>query len=417
MSVVHIVGAGLAGLAAAVRLAGAGRQIALYEAANHAGGRCRSYVDATLGKRVDNGNHLLFRGNREAFGYLKTIGAVDRFLCPNEPAFPFVDLESGDRWVVRPSGLVPWWVFSSSRRIPGTKPADYLAALRLFVAKRDATIAETFADGGLLYRYFWEPLAVASLNTSAERGAVRLLLPVVLRIFGKGSEAARPMIARDGLSESFVDPALNYLQQKGGQLHFTHRLRAVAFADGRVSGLDFGTRRVVFGEKDRLILAVPPANAGDLLPGLATPKEAEPILNAHFDLPEVPSWPHEAPFVGVIGGLAQWVFLRGRIASVTVSAAADHIDKTPEELVPKLWEDVAQALQVTSSSPPPCRILKERRATFSQTPAALLLRPKTRTQYANLFLAGDWTDTGLPATIEGAIFSGHRAAKAAMQLS
>lgn len=414
MSVIHIVGAGLAGLAAAVRLAGAGRRVSLYEASDHAGGRCRSYVDATLGKRVDNGNHLLFRGNREALGYLKTIGAVDRFLCPSEPAFPFLDLESGDRWVVRPSGAVPWWVFSPSRRIPGTKPADYLAALRLFTAKHDATIAETFADGGPLYRYFWEPLAIASLNTPAEKGATRLLLPVVLRIFGKGPEAARPMIARDGLSESFVDPALEYLRQKEGELNFRHRLRGIAFTGDRVSALDFGERRVDFKDGDRLILAVPPANAGDLLPGLVAPKEAEPILNAHFDLLEAPAWPYEAPFIGIIGGLAQWVFLRGHIASVTVSAAESHIDKTPEELIPILWHDVAQALQIATSAPPPCRIIKERRATFSQTPSALALRPATRTEYTNLFLAGDWTDTGLPATIEGAIFSGHRAAQAAI---
>jgi len=415
MGVVHIVGAGLAGLAAAVRLAAAGRRVALYEASDHAGGRCRSYVDTTLGKRVDNGNHLLFRGNRAALHYLSTIGAVDRFICPSEPAFPFIDLATGNRWVVRPSGSVPWWVFVPSRRIPGTKPSDYLAALRLFTAKQDATVAETFPEGGPLYRYFWEPLAVASLNTPAEKGAIRLLLPVVLRIFGKGREAARPMIARDGLSESFVDPALDHIRKNGGALHFTHRLRAIAFDATRVLELDFGERRVTLEENDQLILALPPANVGDLLSDLSVPKETEPILNAHFDLPEAPSWPHETPFIGVIGGLAQWIFLRGQVASVTVSAAEGHIDKTPEDLIPRLWADVAQALQISQSSPPPCRILKERRATFRQTPSALSLRPKTRTKYANLFLAGDWTDTGLPATIEGAIFSGDKAAQAAMK--
>lgn len=416
MGVTHIVGAGLAGLAAAVSLSKAGRQVVLYEASDHAGGRCRSYVDARLGRRVDNGNHLLFRGNRAALRYLKTIGATDRFLCPETPAFPFIDLASGKRWVVRPSARIfPRWIFMPSRRIPGTVPADYLAALRLFLASPQATIAETFADGGPLYRCFWEPLAVASLNTPVEKAATRLLLPVVLRIFGKGPEAARPMIAREGLSESFVDPALAYLEAKGAAVHFTHRLRKLAFADGGVRELDFGGRQISMEAEDCLILAVPPSNAVDLLPGLSTPKETEPILNAHFHLAEAPPWPHEAPFIGVIGGLAQWVFLRGRVASVTVSAAGDHIDESSEALVPKLWADVAQALQISPSSPPPCRVIKERRATFSQTPGACALRPKTRTDYANLFLAGDWTDTGLPATIESAIDSGHLAAKAVMK--
>lgn len=416
MTVFHIVGAGLAGLSAAVRLGQAGKRVVLYEAADHAGGRCRSYLDATLGQRVDNGNHLLFRGNRAALRYLQTIGAVGHFICPHEPAFPFVDLETGARWVVRLNGgLFPWWIFSPSRRIPGTKAADYLTALRLFTAPRQATVAETFADGGPLYRYFWEPLAVASLNTPAERGALRLLLPVVLRVFGKGREAARPMVARDGLSESFMDPALDFLRKKEATVRFTHRLRGIGFANAAASALDFGERRVDLGKDDRLILAVPPGNAADLLPGLTCPQAYEPILNAHFQLPEAPAWPHETPFIGVVGGLAQWVFLRGRIASVTVSAAGAHIDAAPEALIPRLWSDVARALQLPETSPPPCRVIKERRATFSQTPSALAQRPKTRTAYANLFLAGDWTDTGLPATIESAIFSGHLAATAAMK--
>lgn len=416
MAVVHIVGAGLGGLAAAVSLAKAGKRVVLYEASDHAGGRCRSYVDAKLGERIDNGNHLLFRGNRTAFGYLKTIGATDRFLCPRKPAFPFMDVQSGKRWVVRPSGGVfPWWIFMPSRRIPGTKPSDYLTALRLFLAPRQATVAETFSDGGPLYRCFWEPLAIASLNTPVEKAATRLLLPVVLRIFGRGSGAARPMIAKDGLSESFVDPALAYLAKKGATVHFTRRLRGLDFAGDRVSGLDFGDRHVKVEAQDQLVLAVPPSSAADLLPGLSTPRETEPILNAHFHLDAAPPWPHEAPFIGVIGGLAQWVFLRGCVASVTVSAADRHIDETSESLIPKLWADVAAALQISQATPPPCRVIKERRATFSQTPSALSLRPKTRTDYANLFLAGDWTDTGLPATIESAIASGHQAARAAMK--
>jgi len=414
MGVIHIVGGGLAGLAAAVFLAKSGRRVALYEASDHAGGRCRSYVDAKLGRRVDNGNHLLFRGNREALRYLETIGATDRFLCPPEPAFPFIDLETQERWVVRPSGG-PGWVFMPSRRIPGTGPMDYLAALRLFLASPRASVAETFADGGPLYRYFWEPLAIASLNTPVEKAAARLLLPVLLRIFGRGREAARPMIAREGLSESFVDPALAYLAQKGATVHFTHRLRRLVFADARVSALDFGEQRIALAAEDRLILAVPPSNAADLLPGLSVPKATEPILNAHFHLAEAPAWPHAAPFIGVIGGLAQWIFLRGRVASVTVSAADRHIDAPSDVLIPKLWADVSQALQIAEGPPPPCRVIKERRATFSQTPEAIALRPKTRTKHANLFLAGDWTDTGLPATIESAISSGRQAAKAAMK--
>src|SRR5580704_7961254 len=95
---VHVVGAGLAGLAAAAALAAAGHRVVLYESSDHAGGRCRSYVDAELGLRIDNGNHLLLSGNRSALAYLRLIDARDTFEPPGEAAFPFVDLQSGERW-------------------------------------------------------------------------------------------------------------------------------------------------------------------------------------------------------------------------------------------------------------------------------------------------------------------------------
>ncbi len=124
---VHIVGAGLAGLAAAVRLsAGPGSSLALYEAAGQAGGRCRSFHDDVIGRMIDNGNHLLLAGNRSARAYLEEIGAADTLYVAPEPAFPFLDLRSGAHWTVRPNpGLLPWWIFSSARRVPDTRPLDY----------------------------------------------------------------------------------------------------------------------------------------------------------------------------------------------------------------------------------------------------------------------------------------------------
>src|SRR6266404_2862769 len=119
--IVHIVGAGLAGLAAAVRLAGAGRDIVLHEASGHAGGRCRSYFDSELGCRIDNGNHLLLSGNRAALDYLERIGAAASLSGPAVPRFDFCDLVNGERWTLAPgSGRLPWWIFSPRRRVPGT---------------------------------------------------------------------------------------------------------------------------------------------------------------------------------------------------------------------------------------------------------------------------------------------------------
>src|SRR5690242_12725892 len=126
---VHVVGAGLAGLAASLRLADAGIAVVLHEAARQAGGRCRSYMDATLGCRIDNGNHLLISGNHAAMAYIRRIGAAETLTGAAETVFPFLDLVTGERWTVRPNaGRVPWWLFVAARRVAGTRPLDYLRA-------------------------------------------------------------------------------------------------------------------------------------------------------------------------------------------------------------------------------------------------------------------------------------------------
>ena len=143
---VHVIGAGLAGLSAAIAVAQAGCTVTVVEAGPAAGGRCRSYFDRELGLRVDNGNHLLLSGNRATFAYLDTIGARHTLDMPAEPQFPFIDLENGVRWTLRPNlGRIPWWVLSSKRRPPGTRASDHLALLRLRRLNGEATIAAVAA--------------------------------------------------------------------------------------------------------------------------------------------------------------------------------------------------------------------------------------------------------------------------------
>jgi predicted NAD/FAD-dependent oxidoreductase len=138
----HVIGAGLAGLSAALALVDAGRRVTVYEAGPAAGGRCRSYPDRALGLTIDNGNHLLLSGNAAAFGYLDRIGARDTMGGPAEPVFPFVDIPTGQRWTVRPNrGRLPWWIFSAARRVPGTKATDYLALLGLRFLSDNRSVA------------------------------------------------------------------------------------------------------------------------------------------------------------------------------------------------------------------------------------------------------------------------------------
>ncbi len=412
---VHVVGAGLAGLAAAVALADRGLRVALYDAAPQAGGRCRSFYEPALDRWIDNGNHLILGANPRALAYLEKLGARDRLRGCARPVFPFVDLASGARWTLRPGrGPLPLWLLDPARRVPETRARDYLAAaLRLARARAETTVAEAFGRDGPLFARLWEPLAVAVLNTEAEAAAASLLRPVFARVFLRGGENARAFVAREGLSDCFVAPALAWLEARGCRPAFGARLRAVEIADGRAAALDFAGGRVALGPEDRAILALPPASAARLAPGIAAPRAHRAIVNGHFRLPRPVALPEDAPFLGLIGGLAQWLFVRGDVASATVSAADALAERPAGEIAARLWADVARALALDRDAPPPARIVKERRATFAQTPAEAARRPGARTPLRNLFLAGDWTDTGLPATIESAIVSGERAARLA----
>lgn len=408
---VHIVGAGLAGLAAAVLLAADGRSVHLYEAGRHAGGRCRSYFDAELGCRIDNGNHLLLSGNWAALDYLKRIGALDTLEGPPEAAFPFIDVATARRWTVRPNcGIVPWWILRRENRAPGTRARDYLAVLALRRADPSATVAAVLDPKQILFRHLWGPLAVAALNTSAEKASATLFWRLLVQTLGRGGTACRPLVPRIGLSETFVEPALARLRAQDAGIRFGARLRALNFSQERVSELVFEAGSITIGRADSVILAVPAMIAARLLPALIVPTRYSPIVNAHFRCTS----PTGAPlFYGIVGGTAEWIFRKRGVFSVTVSAADQIVDRGVAELRELFWRDVAATYRLPADPVPPARIVKERRATFLASPEQLKRRPPQTTAWSNLLLAGDYVDTGLPATIEGAIRSGFAAARLA----
>jgi squalene-associated FAD-dependent desaturase len=415
MASVHVIGAGLAGLNCALRLAEQGATVNLYEATGHAGGRCRSYFDPQLERWIDNGNHLIFSGNSAARDFLQAIGAPDSMIDPGRPMFPFLDLASGKRWTVRLNeGRLPWWVAVKERRIPGTRMLDYLALLRFAFAGAAERVSDVIKPPHPLFRTLIEPFAVAVLNATADEGAARLLWPVIRESFGRGGHACRPLIAREGLSMSLVDPAVERLQQLGVSMQFVHRLRELGFRGHQVTALSFIGHDIPLAEDDAVVLAVPHRMAALLVPDLAAPKGSRAIVNAHYRLPGPVPLHGGLSFLAVLGGTAHWLFFRGDVVSATVSAADELVDLPAEEIAARIWADVARALEGAPAAMPAWRIVKEKNATFAQIPAQIGRRPAARTAYRNLFLAGDWTDTGLPATIEGALRSGQTAAKLAL---
>jgi squalene-associated FAD-dependent desaturase len=406
---VHIVGAGLAGLAAAVRLAQAGRRVVLYEAAPQAGGRCRSYEDRQLGVTLDNGNHLLLSGNAAALRYLETIGAGDSLIGPATARIPFLDLATGQRWELRPRGRLPLWL---KRDIPGLRLAEFADLLRLRCAGPKATVAATMKHRGGLWHRLLAPFTISALNTQPSEASVELLWAVLRESVLQGARACRPLIARRSLAESFVDPALAFIRQAGGEVQLGRRLRAIGREGDQATALDFAEGSVALSKQEPAILAVSPWVAAELLPELGLAFEPRPIVNAHLLLPQPAPLPENLPLLGLLGGTAEWLFARGRVVSLTVSAAEAIAGLPQEALAARLWADTAKALALPPEPRPPLRVIVERRATFASTPQAAANRPPTATRWRHLWLAGDYTATGLPSTIEGAIRSGDAAAGA-----
>jgi squalene-associated FAD-dependent desaturase len=405
----HVIGAGLAGLSAAVALTLAGFAVTLSEAARQAGGRCRSYRDPQLGLTIDNGNHLVLSGNHAVRAYLATIGASDRLTGPEEARFPFMDVASGARWVLRPNaGRLPWWLFARRRRVPGTTPLEYVALARLMGASPDRTIGQLLPPSGALWDRLLDTFLVSALNTPAQDGSAMLAGAIVRETLAKGGAACRPLIAEPTLSAAFVDPALAWLEARGANVRLGRRLRGFEVTDGAVSGLDFAGGREAVAPGEPVVLAVPAWVAADLIPGLIVPDRHHAIVNGHFLRPGPAG---AAPITGVIGGTAEWVFAFPDRLSTTVSAADALAEEDREAVARKLWADVA-AVHDLPPELPRWQIVTEKRATFSATPEQEKRRPGCRSPHDNLFLAGDWTRTGLPATIEGAIRSGRTAAAA-----
>jgi squalene-associated FAD-dependent desaturase len=405
---VHVVGAGLAGLSAAVRATQSGARVILHEAGAQAGGRCRSYNDSAIGMMIDNGNHVILSGNSSALSYLALIGATDRMHGPDEADFNFIDLATDERWKLRlGDGLLPWWIFDDTRRVPNTRACDYLVLARLMWRPGKKTVGEVITCSGALYERLIEPILLATLNHAPPEASARLAATLMRETIAAGGRTCRPLIAQHGLSGAFVNPGLTWLNVHGATVQFEHELHRIYFKDGRAAALDFGGDSVPLASDDLVILAVPPNVAARLLPGLRAPNEFRAIANVHFRVACNVNLP---AMTGVVHGTTQWLFAYPGRLSVTISSADALMQMPREELARTVWTEVARIAGLPAPLPP-WQVVRERRATIAADPQQESLRPPARTAWDNICLAGDWTDTGLPPTIESAIRSGERAAQ------
>jgi len=432
---VVIVGGGLSGLAAAVGLSSRRIPVLLLEQRKSLGGRAYSFVDDATGTVIDNGQHVLIAGYSRTMEFLGTIGTRDSLAVQTAPEFVFHHPDRGFcslRFPLLPSplhllsGIITTDLFSAADRF------RLLRAGRGLWSVRDEAVAgmtvgawlDSLGQSAETKRSFWEPLAVAIMNEHIAVASAIVFIRALRTAFLSGARGAALAIPTVGLSDLYVEPARAFIARNGGRLRCGADVAGSVAEGGDVTGV-----RLKAGETipcSALILAVPSSRAPSLLPAAlresgfldsAARIPLSPIVSVHLWFGE-DVMPQEV--LGVIGRRIQWVFNRRKICrehgrgghvSVVISAAHDFVDRDNEALTQIAVEDLRSVYGAHVPRPSHAVVIREKRGTFSCTPEVERIRPECDTPVPNLFIAGDWTNTGYPATIEGAIMSGEKCAR------
>ncbi len=431
MKRVVVIGGGFAGLSAAVRLSGKNLSVTLLERRNQLGGRAYSFTERQTGDTVDNGQHLLMKCNRHTLEFLKQVGSSDRVQFQDRFAIEFCHRDRGRTRLSFPHLPSPLHLLLGLLRFKSIALSDiprlagvarHLDPLKVNRLSVEAWL-ERCRQTDRLRRSFWYPLSISALNQSPADAPANHLIRIFQEAFLKDRDGARLGYATAGLSKLYSG-ASRLIESRGGEVHLRRRVMRISRAGGRISiQLDSGERL----DADACICSVPPSALFRLVPASLfslrrdlTSFRPSPILsvNLWFEHPIM-----ESDFVGLLGGRMHWVFnksnlYRGRDRAsnghvAVVSSAADGlIDASDDDLVRISLEEIRTHLRVDPSNRLIHRlIVRERQATYALPPGAP--RPGPRTEWPGLFLAGDWTDTGLPSTIESAVLSGRTAADAA----
>ncbi len=436
-----IIGGGFSGLAAGVALAEAGKRVCLFEQRPYLGGRARSFRDPTTGSVVDNGQHLFMGCYHSTIHFLTTLGTLDRLHFQPRLAVPFLDRDGRLTRLDCPDWPSPWHLLFGVVRSGSFSWKQKLEVLRLgkdlcTARQSSAPVAGETVTAWLgrrgqsegLQHNFWDLLCIAAMNEDPRIASAQLFERVLRLALFSSPAGSRLGIARVGLSECYTAAAAAYIEARGGCVQTGRGVKQVLVTEGACRGVDLGAGGKIEGVP--VISAVPWQQLAVVLPSdllrtepfFAAPLALRPApiisINLWFDAPIT-----DLEFVGLRGTTMQWLFDKSRIlgandhcVSLVLSGAHEHVKRSKEELLAIALRELGEVLPaVRKAKLLHSLVIKERFATFSPSPEAEPLRPPARTPIQGLFLAGDWTSTGLPATIEGAVQSGYTAARELLQ--
>ena len=420
---VAVIGGGYAGMAAAVTLAERGVPVTVFEAAKILGGRARRVEHRDVA--LDNGLHILIGAYRETLRLMRLVGADPDRLLLRLP----LTWRIHDRFSFRAVGLpAPLHLLAGLMAARGAPLSERITAARFVLRMRrqgyslehDTTVTSLLdqnKQGGSMKRALWRPLCVSALNTPPERASAQVFLNVLRDSVDAGRAASDLLLPRADLSRLFPDPAAAYVRAHGGAVLTGERVTAIDQSSGGFTVRSAGGEHV----STHVVCALPPYHAGAFLVGISALAEVaeavdrlayQPIYSIYLAYPRPLKLP--APMLGFESALLQWAFDRGALAGqhgvigVVISAEGAHQELAQEQLAQLVHQELQQQLGLLPE-PMWYRVIAEKRATFACTPG--LRRPETRTPLRNFFLAGDYTASSYPGTLEAAVRSGISAAR------
>jgi squalene-associated FAD-dependent desaturase len=437
-----IIGGGFAGLSAGVALAEKGLRITLLESKPALGGRAYSFADADSGDFVDNGQHVLMGCYTETLDFLGRIGAANDLVFHEDLEIEMLD-RGGARAALRTAHLPgPFHMSTGLLRYRHLTIGQRLRVLTgglklLAMQRRDsstlqkmtvAQLMDALGQGERARQAFWYPLSIATLNDDPQVSSAALLAEVLKRAFFSKRADSAFVYSRVGLSDLYCARAAEFIERSGGTVSTRASVESIELEDASAArvrlrdGTRLTTANIICAVPSHQVTRILPASfRSDAFFSRVAELQSSPIICVHawFDRDIT-----DAAFAGFIGTTTQWLFNKRRIfdlrgerhpgyLSFVISGARMLIDRSNEELVEIVMNDLKAMIPASAGAKlVRALVLKEKHATMAPAPDTYRLRPVTRTPIPNLFLAGDWVQTGLPATIESAVISGRAAAMA-----
>jgi squalene-associated FAD-dependent desaturase len=416
-----IIGGGLAGLTAASILSSKNLSVTLIESSPKLGGRTYSFKDTETDTEIDNGQHILMGCYKETLSFLKLIGAENNFYYQKNLFLKFIDRNKNQYQINAATAFYPFNLLIAILNYDVLNLSDKILFIKFLLklpllsknSLRKLTVREWLEienQNSEIIKGFWEILCVGALNNNLESASAIVFYDALIQIFFKGNFASTIILPKYGLSESIINPASSFIKKNGVAILLSESVKEIVVKNKKVVSVK--SDKNIYDDFDFVISAIPHYALDKIIPkknlDINLELEYSTILNIHLWLKENNL---SEKFYGLFDSPLHWIFVKENHINIVISDADYLVDKTKEEILKFVIEELVQYTSIKDEDINQYKIIKEKRATFVPNINILDKRPNRETPIKNLFLAGDWTNTGLPSTIESAVKSGRMAAE------